>query len=104
MNQATAESIADAFREHREAFGVPITIGETEITAIVKESPFGRELVEGGFADDGDIEVQLLLSDLQALPSIGTAATYRDRSFRVSRVAFQPGGLVGELTLRPSRR
>jgi hypothetical protein len=79
-------------------------IGETTISAVVNESPFGRELMEGGFADDGDVECKVLLSELPALPSIGTAAHYRDRPMRVARVAFQPGALIGELTLRPARR
>ena len=104
MTAETANALADAFREHREAFGVAIEIGGATVTAIVNESPFSRELVEGGFADGGEIEVKVLLSDLPALPSLGTAAVYRERSFRVQRVAFQPGGLVGELTLRPAKR
>jgi hypothetical protein len=38
MTAETANDLADAFREHRDAFGVGITIGETEITAIVAEA------------------------------------------------------------------
>jgi hypothetical protein len=104
MTSETAATFASAFREHREAFGVSITIGTTAITAIVNESQFGRELMEGGFAQEGDIEVKYLIADLATAPVIGTAATYRDRSFRVSRVANQPGSLIGELSMRPAKR
>ena len=104
MSPATASALAEAFLEHREAFGVPITIGGQEITAVVNESPFGRELAEGGFADDGDIEFKILLSDLETLPGIATAVIYKDRPFRIQRPAIQPGGLVGEFMARPTRR
>lgn len=104
MNSETAETFGSAFLSHREAYGVAITINGQDIAAIVNESPFSRELMEGGFADDGDIEVKFLLSDLSAIPSLGTSAVYRSRNFRVSRVAIQPGSLIGEITCRPHKR
>ncbi len=104
MDAATAADLAEAFLEHREAFGVPITIDGENITAIVNESPYGRELVEGGFAEDGDIEFKILLSDLENTPEIKTPVTYKSRSFRVQKPAIQPGSLIGEFIARPTRR
>lgn len=104
MIPATANGFAEAFREHRSAFGVPITFGETAITAIVSESEFSRDLQSGGFAMSGEVQVKILLSDLPTLPSLGSSATYEDAPFSVSKVAIQPGGLIGEYTLKPSRR
>lgn len=104
MKTDLASSMADAFTEHRDEFGVEITINGDDVEAIVNESQFGRELMEGGFADEADIEVKFLISDLTALPSIGQTVTYRDRAFKVSRLGFQPGSLIGEITCRPSKR
>lgn len=104
MQNGTASSFAEAFLEHRDEFGVEITFAATTITATVSESQFGRDLMEGGFADDGDIEVKFLLSDLESIPSIGSSVTYRDRAFKVSRLGIQPGALVGEVTCRPAKR
>jgi hypothetical protein len=104
MQAEIAESIKDAFLEHRELFGVTITIVGQEISAIVNESQFGRELMEGGFADDSDIEVKFLLSDLSSIPSLGNTVSYRDRTFKVSRLGIQPSALIGEITCRPTKR
>lgn len=104
MTAETANDLAEAFREHRDAFGVSITFGSTPITAIVAEAEFGRELVAGGFAETGDLSCKLLLSDLTAAPGIGDPVTYNDRSFKVSSFAKQPGSLVVECNLRPAKR
>lgn len=104
MTEETASELAEAFREHRDAFGVPLTLNGSEVVAVVNESAFGRELMEGGFAEDADVQVKVLLADLAALPSIGAAASYNGRTFRVQRFAIQPGTLVGEYTLRPAKR
>ena len=104
MQSEAANSFKEAFLDHREFFGVTITIAGQLISAIVAESQFGRELMEGGFADDADIEVKFLLSDLPSIPSIGNPVSYRDRSFKVSRLGIQPGSLIGEITCRPAKR
>lgn len=105
MTSETAEAIAEAFREHRDAFGVPITFGAApEITAIVAEGEFSRELMQGGFAEAGNYQVTLLLSDLTAAPVNGDPVTYQAREFRVSSVAIQPGGKIGEYEIRPAKR
>lgn len=105
MTSETAEAIAEAFREHRDAFGVPITFGaEPEITAIVAGGEFSRELMQGGFAEAGNYQVKLLISDLPTAPANGDPVTYQERVFRVSNVAVQPGGLIGEYEIRPAKR
>jgi len=104
MTSETASAIADAFREHRDAFGVAIAFGATAITAIVAEAEFGRELAAGGFAETGDIQCKFLLADLPAAPASGDPATFNGRTFKVSGFAKQPGSLVGECTLRPAKR
>jgi hypothetical protein len=104
MTAETANDLAEAFREHRDAFGVSITFGSTEITAIVAEAEFGRELAAGGFAETGDLSCKLLLSDLPTAPAIGAPATYNGRTYKISSVAKQPGSLVSECNLRPAKR
>ncbi len=104
MTAETANDLAEAFREHRDAFGVSITFGDEEITAIVGEAEFGRELAAGGFAETGDLSCKFLLADLPSPPAIGDPASYNSRSFKVSSVANQPGSLVGECNLRPAKR
>lgn len=95
---------AEAFREHRDAFGVPITFGETEVVAVVAESAMGRELVAGGFQTEADFTARVLLSDLPAVPVIGSPVSYNGHAFKVARVAVQPGHLIGEFSLRPAKR
>ncbi len=104
MTTETANDLAEAFREHRSAFGVSITFGSTAITAIVAEAEFGRELAAGGYAETGDLSCKLLLADLSAAPALGDPVTYNSRSFKVSGFAKQPGSLVGECNLRPAKR
>ena len=107
MTSETASNLAEAFREHRDAFGAPITFGQhPEITAIVGEAEFGRELVGGGggFAETGDLACTLLLSDLPSAPVISTPATFNGRTFRVNSVSVPPGSLIGEYNLRPAKR
>jgi hypothetical protein len=104
MQTAIANSIKDAFVQHRDDYGVSITIDGETVTAIVSESQFARELMEGGFADEGDIEVKVLFSDLTQIPSLGKPVSFRSRNFRVSRVGTQPGALVGEISCRPAKR
>ena len=104
MNESTATDISEAFLEMREAFGVPATIGETALTVIASEAQFGRELSDGGFAENGDVDLKYLLSDLEEQPSIGVTVLYRARTFRVKEIGTHPTALVGELTIRPSKR
>lgn len=105
MTSETAQTFADAFLEHREAFGVSATIGtDPEISVLANESQFGRELKDGGFAQEGDVEMKYLLADLTTQPELGTAATYRARSFKVKQISTQPGALVGEILIRPAKR
>lgn len=104
MTAETASNLAEAFRELRDAFGVSVTFGTVEITAVVAEAEFGRELAAGGFAETGDIQCKILLADLPVQPTIGSSAAYNGRTFRVQSVAIQPGSLIGEFTLRPAKR
>jgi hypothetical protein len=105
MTAQTASDLAEAFREHRDAFGVSITFGTNPaITAIVAESEFGRELVGGGFAEVGDLQCKILLSDLPTAPANGDPVTYNGRAFKVTSVSIQPGSLIGEFNLRPAKR
>ena len=104
MTAETAIALAEAFREHRDAFGVSITFGQTTITAVVAKSDFSQELVAGGFAESGDLSAKVLLADLPAVPEIGSTVIYQERPFKVASKAIQPGGLVGEFELRPAKR
>lgn len=104
MKPELATAIAEAFREHRDAFGVSITFGAATVTAIVGESDLGRELVGGGFAEVGDLKCKLLLADLQSPLALGNPATYKGRNFKVSSLSVQPGSLLGEVNLRPAKR
>lgn len=104
MQAATAQGFLESFQEHRDEYGVPITVNGETITAIVNESPFGRELIEGGFADESDIEVKFVLSELTEIPVLGNPVVYRSRNHRVSRLALQPGALIAEITCRPHKR
>lgn len=110
MTAATATGIAEAFAELRESFGVPISFAGETVSAIVDETEFGRELSNGGFSDDAEVRCKVLLSDLTFTPTQGdgttkpTAAVYKSTAFKVAKAAIQPGALVGEFTLRPSRR
>lgn len=104
MQTAIANSIKDAFLQHRDEYGVTITIIDTEVIAVVNESQFSRDLMEGGFADDGEIEVKFLLSDLTSTPNLGASVSYRSRNFKVSQIGTHPGSLVGEITCRPAKR
>lgn len=96
--------ISEAFLEHREGFGVPITFGATAITAVVAESEFSRSLVDGGWAADAEVKAKVLLSDLPNLPTQGSSVTYQGQPFKVSRIAIHPGAHIGEYTLRPAKR
>jgi hypothetical protein len=99
-----ANEIADAFRDLREAFGVSVSYGGQEVLAIAEESEFARDLIEGGFRADAEVKTKALLADFTTLPAFGTVCSYRGATFKVSRVAIQPGSLVGEFVMTPRGR
>jgi hypothetical protein len=101
-----ANELAEAFREHRDAFGVSIKIGSETITAVVEESALSRELSGGGggFTPEVEFQVKALLSDLKALPALGTDVVFNDLNLKVSKVGIHPGGLIGEYSIRPRGR
>jgi hypothetical protein len=99
-----ADDIAEAFLEARDAFGVPITIADQDVTAMVTESQFARDLVEGGFQLNAQVEVRVLLADLNVPPVLGAACLYEGAPFRISNIVPPRGGLVGEFTLSPRGR
>lgn len=103
MNPVAAAALTEAFLEHRECFGVAVEINGVEVLAVVSESAFSRDLLDGGFAADGEVNLKLLLSELGTMPENGHAAIYQERPFNVSAVASQPGSDIIELRLRPSR-
>jgi hypothetical protein len=101
---AIQEQLAAAFLELRDAVGVSITFENTTVQAIVSETPLGRELVEGGFQTEADCEAKALLADLPSQPTLGRLVRYKDMPWTVTRVAIQPGHLVGTFTLKPVKR
>lgn len=104
MSPVIAESLCEAFLEHRELFGVIASFGDTGVVVVAGESAFSRELREGGFAETGDVAIKYLIADLSTAPAKGDPVTYKSRLHRVESIATQPGSLVGELSLRPARR
>lgn len=104
MTAETATALAEAFREHRDAFGVSITFGQTTITAVVGESEDFRELVEGGFAQTGDKASRILLADLPSIPVTGSAVSYNGRYYKVGPIINPPGSLTALFQLKPAKR
>lgn len=101
---AVFEELAEAFREHRSAFGVSLVIAGTTVIAVVEESEFSRELAEGGFAEAGAVKAECLASDFSSVPGIGAAASWNGRSFRVASVSTHPASPVVGFSLRPANR
>lgn len=104
MTSEVSNAIAEAFREHRDAFGVSITMAGQTVTAIVNENALSRELVEGGFAESGNLQVKALLADFSTVPAIGAAASYNGRAYTVTSRMVAPGATVGEFEITPSSR
>ncbi len=104
MNPRMAADFEGGFLALRAEFGVPLAIAGAEITAIVAESPFAKELREGGIATEASVDAKILLADLSELPAHGTPAEYKGEPFKISRITIQPGGLIGEYELVPRRR
>jgi hypothetical protein len=104
MSPAQASAFAEAFRESREVFGVPVIFGTTELLAVVESSALERELVDGGFASSGDVSLKVLRADLPAEPAIGQLVTYRGERYKVAAPSPHPGELVISVRLRPAKR
>lgn len=104
MKEETAETYKDAFLQHRDSFGVNIIINGVTVEGTVSESQFGRELMDGGFSDEADIDCKFLLLELSNQPELGNVVEYRNRKFKISNIGYQPGSLVGEITCRPMKR
>jgi hypothetical protein len=101
---AIQDQLAAAFLELRDAVGVSITFENTTVQAVINETAFGRDLVEGGFQSEADCDAKVLLSDLPSVPTLGRLVRYKDAPWVVSRIAVQPGHLVGTFTLKPVKR
>jgi len=104
MTADTAADIAEAFLELRSAFGVPATLPGSAVVVVMDESTLSRTLSEGGWTQDGEVQGKVLLADLPGALTIGATAEYKGQPYRVKEVATQPGALVGEFTLRPTKR
>lgn len=105
MTTATAASFAGAFRELRDAFGVPVQVGEANLMGIVNEVDLARELIEGGFAEEGDVDAKVLADELPTdVPPLGLSCAYGGRRYRVESVRSREGAPVVHLRLRPVRR
>ena len=104
MNQEVAAAAAAAFLEHRDAFGVAVTIGGHAVTAVVDENPLGRELAEGGFVDVGELKLNVLAADLPVAPVVGTEVICDGKRHKVARISRHPGWPLIELSLRPANR
>ena len=101
---AVHDQLAEAFREHRDAFGVSVTFGTTPVQAVASMADLSREWVGGGYREEGEEAVHVLLADLPAVPALQSLATYKEIPWTVEAVDIQPGGLVGKFTLKPYRR
>lgn len=104
MQQELQDAFLDAFRESREAFGVPIAINGQTIEALVSDAEFSRELSEGGFSSSADIKAHILASDLTTPVAVGQRAVFKGAAFRVVEVAQRPGNLIAEVRLEPVAR
>lgn len=103
MNSETSSALADAFLEHREAFGVLIEIEGEEVLAVVNTVDVDRTLVEGGFAEDGDVTAILLRAEMPFATALGKSAKYQDREYRIKSLTPEVNRPTIRLGLRPLR-
>jgi hypothetical protein len=103
MNSETSTALADAFRELREAFGVSIQIEDAEILAVVSTVDVARELVEGGFAENGEVEAKILEVELPTTAENGKPAIYQGRKYRIAAINHEETRPIVSLRLRPVR-
>jgi len=103
MNSETSSAFANAFREHREAFGVSIQIEDTELLAVVNTVDVARELVEGGFAENGEVEAKILADELPTTAANGKPAIYQGRKYRIAAINHDDNRPIVSLRLRPVR-
>lgn len=101
MNAELAESHREAFLEHREAFGVSMTINSETVTVVANDAEFSRELIEGGFSTKADVKVHYLIADFVTPPVLGMSAAYQGAVWRIIEASARPGALIGELRLEP---
>lgn len=103
MNLETSSAIADAFLDLREAFGVSIQIEDAEILAVVNTVDVDRALVEGGFAEDGEVTATILRDDLPVAAANGKPATYQDRKYHIRSITPEANRPTVRIVLRPLR-
>jgi hypothetical protein len=100
-----ADSFVAAYREARAAFASEVTFGPVTISALVEAPREARDLVAGGFGDDGEATVRALVSDLTAgIPALGSPAQYEGKDYVVSHVRTRPGHPIAEIGIRPKNR
>ena len=103
MNPETSSALADAFLEHREAFGVSIQIEGEEVLAVVNTVDVDRTLVEGGFAEDGEVTATILRDELPVAAANGKAATYQERKYHIRSITPEVNRPTVRVVLRPLR-
>jgi hypothetical protein len=104
MDAATANAFEAAYRELREAFAAPVQFGTVTVSAIVRAPVVSRDLVAGGFGDEGESSVHVLIAELPALPALGSRAFYDGRSYTVFSLKTRPGHPVAEIGIRPANK
>lgn len=103
MNPETSSALADAFLEHREAFGVLLEIEGAEVLAVVNQVDVDRSLVEGGFAEDGEVSAIILRAEMPFTSLLGKSARYQDREYRIKSLTPEVNRPTIRLGLRPVR-
>lgn len=105
MESALAEEFLRAYLEAREAFGVPITFApERTVQAVIEAPRESRDMIPGGFPEEGDATARVLVEDLDPLPALGDRAEYRGRPYVVAHIRARIAHPVAEIGLRPFRR
>jgi hypothetical protein len=91
--------LATDFTNLRTEWSTTFTHKNASYTGILSDVGLASELQEGGFLQEYDSDLSILVSDFTTLPVVGENVTIASVIYRIGKVSKSPCGKVNVLSL-----
>jgi len=86
MNEIFSSLMNDGLAEAMEMMGETVSIGGKTINAIVSNTEFAEDLLDGGLLSKRGITAVVAFDDLAEMPAVGSKIGYNGFSYRIKGI------------------
>ncbi|MCP4444866.1 MAG: hypothetical protein GY811_05905 [Myxococcales bacterium] len=101
MNEVQ-ESLADAFEEILEAFGVDVTINGQSLQATMSQNEIAIEDADAGFMKSASIDLKFLFSSLSSTPAMKDPVVIDGETYAVVAINRKPSSPIIVCEVEPA--